>query len=62
MNKIKTVTFTNADAVMTQWTLMVNEEAIPTLLMIYDGFYSGDAYTMSVDGELVPTLNGEILS
>lgn len=57
---MKTVTFTNADAITKQFTMQVNEESIPFILMLYNSFYEGDLYTMSIDGVLVPTLDGEI--
>ena len=58
---MKNVTFTNADATTQQFTIQVNEKSIPFILMLYDAFYEGDSYAMSVDGVLVPTLGGAIL-
>lgn len=58
---MKTVTFTNIDATPTQTTVEVSEASIPHILAWYNAYYAGDTYSMTVDGNLVPTLDGEIL-
>jgi hypothetical protein len=58
---MKTVTFTNVDAVPLETTVEVSEASIPHILAWYNAYHGGDTYAMTVDGELVPTFDGEIL-
>ena len=54
--------FTNTDARPKVETVNVDPASVATICRWYGGFFSGDRYTIKVDGILVPKdQNGEIV-
>jgi len=60
MTDIVTLVFNNADAKPKTTKLLVARENVPDIMAWYGAYFSGDRYTVAVDGRNVPMdQNGE---
>ena len=57
---ICTLVFSNADATPKNRKLLVNLDAVPSIMAWYAEYHEGDRYTVTVDGRNMPMdQNGE---
>ena len=61
MSKLSILVFNNADAIPKSIALKVSRDSVPHIMAWYGGYYSGDRYTVTLDGRNVNMdLSGEI--
>lgn len=60
--KLREVIFDNKDALPAKCILHVATSSIADVMRLYGGYYGGDRYVVTVDGEPVPiTSNGDLV-
>lgn len=54
LKEVKALVFSNAEATPKNMTIYTTEECVTSIMVMYGSHFSGDRYTVSLDGRNIP--------